>query len=65
MANALDDLATLELDDEPGSGRAGRRFVQDQLLARGAIDVVDDAMIVTAELLANARQHGVAPIRCR
>ena len=62
MANALDDLATLELDDEPGSGRAGRHFVRDQLLARGAIDIVDDALIVTAELLANARQHGAAPV---
>ena len=63
LANALDDLASLELNDEPGSGRAGRRFVQDQLLARGAIDVVDDAIVVTAELLANARQHGVPPIQ--
>lgn len=41
---------------------AGRRFVREQLLARGARDVVDDATLVAGELLANARQHGSAPI---
>ena len=56
------DAVSLALDDEPGAVRAGRRFVRAQLLNRGAVDVVDDATVVTAELLANARQHGVAPV---
>jgi serine phosphatase RsbU (regulator of sigma subunit) len=56
------DVVSLELDDEPSAVRAGRRFVRAQLLTRGAVDVVDDATVVTAELLANARQHGAAPV---
>ncbi len=57
-----DDAATWQLDDTPESVREGRRFVRDQLLARGAGDVLDDATLVAAELLANARQHGFAPV---
>jgi serine phosphatase RsbU (regulator of sigma subunit) len=62
LANVLDDVATFELSDEPDAVPAARRFVHDQLLARGAHDSVDDATVVTAELLANARQHGLAPV---
>jgi len=62
LANVHGDVASLELNDEPDAARAGRCFVHDQLLARGAVDVVEDATVVTAELLANARQHGAAPV---
>ena len=51
----------LAADEERESVSEARRFVRDQLLARGAGDVVDDATLVAAELLANARQHGSAP----
>jgi serine phosphatase RsbU (regulator of sigma subunit) len=61
LANVL-DVASLELEDEPSAVRAGRRFVRAQLLTRGAVDVLDEATVVTAELLANARQHGAAPV---
>jgi serine phosphatase RsbU (regulator of sigma subunit) len=51
-------IARLPLGDEPEAVRIGRRFVREQLLVRGADALVDDAVLVTAELLANARQHG-------
>jgi serine phosphatase RsbU (regulator of sigma subunit)/anti-sigma regulatory factor (Ser/Thr protein kinase) len=62
LANVLDDVVTFELDDELDAVPAARRFVHDQLLARGAHASIDDATVVTAELLANACQHGVAPV---
>ncbi|MGH8971353.1 MAG: ATP-binding protein, partial [Actinomycetes bacterium] len=40
----------------------GRHFVEDQMVARGAHEFVDDAGLVAGELLANARQHGLAPV---
>ena len=63
LANVLDDVASLDLSDVPDAVRAGRRFVHDQLLARGAVDVVDDATMVTAELLRT--RASTAPLRSR
>ena len=54
--------ATWLLGEEPEAVSVGRRFVRDQLLARGLSDGLDDATLVAAELLANARQHGYAPV---
>ena len=54
--------ACLDLDDRYDAVRVGRHFVQEQVAARGALALVDDAALVAAELLANARQHGAAPI---
>lgn len=62
LATVLDDVVTFDLGDQPDAVPAGRRFVHDQLLARGAAGSVDDATVVTAELLANACQHGAAPV---
>jgi serine phosphatase RsbU (regulator of sigma subunit)/anti-sigma regulatory factor (Ser/Thr protein kinase) len=57
------DLSCLELEDRPDAVRAGRRFVCDELTTAGATgDLVDDAALVVAELLANAVQHGMPPI---
>ena len=61
LTDVLGDVATFVLGDEPDAVPAGRRFVHDQLLARGAHDSLDDATVVAAELLANACQHGTAP----
>ena len=60
--NILDDAATWQLDEAPESVTAARRFVRDQLVARGAGKDLDDATLVAAELLANARQHGATPV---
>ena len=45
--------------------RAGRHYVAREVLARGAVDLADDAALVAAELLANAAQHGTPPISVR
>jgi len=42
--------------------RAARRYVEREVLARGAAPIADDATLAAAELLANAVQHGAAPI---
>jgi serine phosphatase RsbU (regulator of sigma subunit) len=42
--------------------RAGRYFVHEQVVARGAAAAADDAALIAAELLANAHQHGVPPV---
>lgn len=52
-----------ELTDAPDAARTGRHFVQQRLQLLGADDVIDDAALVAAELLANAVQHGERPIR--
>lgn len=57
-----DDVARLELGDEMDAVRAGRRFVEQQVLARGGAAFLQDAALAAGELLANARQHGSAPV---
>ncbi len=57
--------ATLRLEDRPDAARAGRRFVEGQVLARGGAPIVDDVVLAAAELLANASQHGAPPITVR
>jgi serine phosphatase RsbU (regulator of sigma subunit)/anti-sigma regulatory factor (Ser/Thr protein kinase) len=54
--------ACLAVSHEIESIRDGRYFVRDQVIARGATDVAADAALIAAELLANAHQHGVAPV---
>ncbi|MBV9293061.1 MAG: SpoIIE family protein phosphatase [Frankiales bacterium] len=52
----------MELDAESEAAREGRQFVGEQLRARDADGLVDDGMLVAAELIANACQHGLPPI---
>jgi anti-sigma regulatory factor (Ser/Thr protein kinase) len=42
--------------------RDGRRYVEREVVAAGATEMLDDAALVAAELLANAIQHGVPPV---
>jgi serine phosphatase RsbU (regulator of sigma subunit) len=59
----LPDGKCLDLPDSWEAPPLGRRFVEQEVLERGGAAVVDDAMLIAAELLANARQHGVPPVR--
>jgi serine phosphatase RsbU (regulator of sigma subunit)/anti-sigma regulatory factor (Ser/Thr protein kinase) len=52
----------LELGDQPDAARLGRHFVERQVRERGSGEFLHDVALVAAELLANARQHGAAPI---
>jgi hypothetical protein len=52
----------MRVHDGPGGVREGRRYVQRELIAVGAAELVDDAVLVAAELLANALQHGRTPV---
>jgi len=52
----------LDLGDRADAARAGRHFVERQMRERDAHALLDDAALVAAELLANACQHGAAPI---
>src|SRR4051812_1570651 len=52
----------LDLGDRADAARVGRHFVEEQVRNRAADALFDDAALVAAELLANARQHGAAPI---
>src|SRR3954454_19818719 len=54
--------ADIELASEPASVRRARRFVADML--QGS-PVVNDAELVTAELVTNAVLHGAPPIVVR
>lgn len=52
----------MRVHEGPGGVREGRRYVQRELIAVGAAELVDDAVLVAGELLANALQHGRAPV---
>ncbi len=56
------ELTCLVLDDRPEAVGVGRRFVEQQTVARSGSRFVDEAVLVAGELLANARQHGLAPV---
>src|SRR3954469_3161130 len=69
MPNGGDETSTvsvskqcLDLGDRFDAARVGRHFVEDQVRSRSADVLFDDAALVAAELLANARQHGAPPI---
>lgn len=47
---------------EAASARAARHWAHDELLAWGLDDLVDDALLVLSELVANAVLHGRGPI---
>lgn len=46
----------------PDGVRAARRHVQSWVLERLGAEVADDAALLSAELLANAHQHGAPPV---
>lgn len=56
------DGPALSLSNAAGAVREGRRFVEQQVAARGAHGMVHDAATVAAELLSNAVQHGRPPV---
>jgi CheY-like chemotaxis protein/anti-sigma regulatory factor (Ser/Thr protein kinase) len=49
--------AELSLPQDPSSVRTARRFVRDQLEEWGLDSLLDDALLVTSELAANAIMH--------
>ena len=59
----LEDGRCLDLPDSWEAPPQGRRFVEREVLARGGAAVVDDAILIAAELLANGRQHGIPPVQ--
>jgi hypothetical protein len=62
-AGVPDDGRCLDLPDSWEAPPLGRRFVEQQVLERGGAAIVQDAALIAAELLANARQHGVPPVQ--
>jgi serine phosphatase RsbU (regulator of sigma subunit) len=58
-----DDGKCLDLPDSWDAPPLGRRFVEQQVRERGGAAMVQDAALIAAELLANARQHGVPPVQ--
>lgn len=52
----------LSLSNAAGAVREGRRFVEQEVISRGANAMAHDAGTVAAELLANAVQHGRPPV---
>jgi serine phosphatase RsbU (regulator of sigma subunit) len=54
--------ACLAVADDIEAIRDGRHFVREQVITRGAVEAADDAALIAAELLANAHQHGLAPV---
>lgn len=59
------DLRCFDVDVDGRSEvvREGRRFIEREVERLGATAIADDAALVAAELLANAVQHGAAPVR--
>jgi serine phosphatase RsbU (regulator of sigma subunit)/anti-sigma regulatory factor (Ser/Thr protein kinase) len=56
--------AAFELDPigDGASIRLARQFVEREVLARGADEMIDEVALAAAELLANAVQHGSSPV---
>jgi serine phosphatase RsbU (regulator of sigma subunit)/anti-sigma regulatory factor (Ser/Thr protein kinase) len=52
----------MQLDSGLAAIRAARHFVASEVVAHGGEQVVDDATLVAAELLANAVLHGSPPV---
>ncbi len=71
LAKGRRDLtASAEYDPEPAAAAAARRFVRETLHSWGAADrsrLVDDAVLLTSELVTNAIVHAGTPLRvsCR
>src|SRR6266536_469515 len=71
LAKVRSDLtASAEYDPEPAAAAAARRFVRETLHSWGAADrsrLVDDAVLLTSELVTNAIVHAGTPLRvsCR
>lgn len=61
-ASARLNRACRAVGDDIDAIRAGRHFVREQVIARGAVHAIDDAALIAAELLANAHQHGASPV---
>lgn len=56
------DDACLDLPDSWEAAPLGRAFVAEQVRRRAA-ELLDDAALVAGELIANAYQHGIPPLR--
>lgn len=60
-AVAVDEAAVrqdfVRLDDDPASASGARRFVEARLAAWGGSGVLDSALLLTSELVANALRH--------
>ena len=52
----------LDLVADGASIRLARQFVEREVLARGAHEMIDEVALAAAELLANAVQHGTSPV---
>src|SRR6266536_1990599 len=71
LAKVRSDLtASAEYDPEPAAAAAARRFVRETLHSWGAADrsrLVDDAVLLTSELVTNSIVHAGTPLRvsCR
>lgn len=61
-SRGVKDRAELDLEPHPTAARVARAFVERETVARGAGALLDDVALVTAELVANAMQHGAPPI---
>jgi serine phosphatase RsbU (regulator of sigma subunit) len=53
----------VDLPDGWDAAPLGRRFVEQQVRELGEPSLADDSVLVAAELIANARQHGIPPVR--
>lgn len=56
---------TTPLDPDPAAIRRARKMVGDQLCAWGMSALVDDAELITSELVTNAMAHGGGVIELR
>lgn len=54
--------ATRTLPPEPGSARAARRFLQEQLEAWDLLELLDDALLALSELVNNGVMHARTPL---
>ncbi|MFI1801722.1 PAS domain S-box protein [Streptomyces sp. NPDC020379] len=57
--------ASTELPSEPGAAAAGRRFVAEALTTWNCSEALDDARLLTSEVLTNALSHAAGPIQLR
>ncbi|MBI2242885.1 MAG: response regulator [Nocardioides sp.] len=65
VGNSADTRATIDLPDDLRSVGTARRFVREKLAEWGVDGPVDDALLVTSELAANALTHAGSSYRLR
>ncbi len=59
----MSEHATHHFEPQAASAAAARRFVRDTLLGWGADDIVDDALLLTNELVTNAVVHAGTDVK--